>query len=763
MQIYVENATGRFSLPVENSKHSLLFYNNVLILDLDDREEIRGEINGLEEDYCGSGEFSIPLIWDKTNKCVVTLRNKKGFVKYTFQLENTSIIPDEDIINLFKFVGQLEDTFRIGEDYPVEELFSAIKEDKVSLIIEKTPYTGYDDQSLLRKISETVPMVMDICSHPKQSLRSEEAILDVNLVKRINSRTMDHLASHSEHWKARTLNGLIPNRLRADIFEDEINIYENLFFRMAVDDILKYVHRQAVSIEKTIEQNDNAIDWNAYGEALYDYKRMRIFDQLLPNYDVSERQTENQILRDLFLQWEKLEKNFSTVEASQFYRSIDKKKHISRNIQPTNILKKDSRYNALYRVWCEIQRQIVQEQQESINLRGDNDVKISDCYSMYTAVLLLFVFKLLECEIDKKSTFKLGLDGSIEINAVFKSETMNYVVKSSNNKYGTLDIAITFVEKVSYEYCLPKEVYAFINEIENVLPEQALLDGQKKTISFFARPSSEEQREIKNLFHLSQAAQKGLSSAIKDAKKVADKVWRQELESIFSAGVIKEARTETIHVIPQYAPIDKSENAVDRFTGTVLDSTEKTTVFLLPIAISDYRKNVKSEKLIDRLLNYGEKYHNEDAVKWGDYRVGILPISQTEINSAQRLMKLVSLHSSRLQIRWNDKITCCPICGSNNCQEESSNNWKCKNPECGVIFGITKHAEGCGKEYEWTRPYVDIKNRDIKTQDYIELLLKKEIIFDRLAITDFEFEEQQDGRIRYIPVCPKCGKRDRTK
>ena len=244
---------------------------------------------------------------------------------------------------------------------------------------------------------------------------------------------------------------------------------------------------------------------------------------------------------------------------------------------------------------------------------------------------------------------------------------------------------------------------------------------------------------------------------------MADKVWRQELESIFSAGVIKEARTETIHVIPQYAPIDKSENAVDRFTGTVLDSTEKTTVFLLPIAISDYRKNVKSEKLIDRLLNYGEKYHNEDAVKWGDYRVGILPISQTEINSAQRLMKLVSLHSSRLQIRWNDKITCCPICGSNNCQEESSNNWKCKNPECGVIFGITKHAEGCGKEYEWTRPYVDIKNRDIKTQDYIELLLKKEIIFDRLAITDFEFEEQQDGRIRYIPVCPKCGKRDRTK
>lgn len=762
MQIYVENATGRNSLPVENSKHSLLFYNNVLILGLDDQELVHCSINGVDEEFFGPGEFSIPLIWDKANRCAITLREKNGYKKYLFELENTSAIPDEDIINLFKFVGQLEETFKIDQEYDVEALFSAIKDDEVSLIIEKTPYTGYDDQSLLKKISETVPMVMDICSHPKQSLRSEEAILDVNLVKRINSRTMDYLAFHSEHWKARTLNGLIPNRLRADIFEDDINIYENLFFRMAIDDILKYVHRQAVSIEKTIEQNDNAIDWSVYGEALYDYKRMRIFNQLFPNYNVAERQTKNQVLHDLLLKWEKLEKNFSTVETSQFYRSIDKKKHISRNIQPTNILKKDSRYNLLYRVWCEIQRQIVQEQQESLNLHDEKDVRLSDCYSIYTAVLLLYVFRLLECELDEKSRFKLGTDGSIEINTIFKSATMDYIVKSCKNKYGTLEISITYVEKVNYEYSLPKEVYGFFEEIKSVIPEQAVLDEISKSIIFFAKPSMEEQRKLKNLFHLNQAAQKGLSTSIKKAKKEADKVWRQELESIFSTGVIKKARTETICVIPQYALIDKTENAVERFTGAVLDSSKTTTVYLLPIAISDYRKNVKSERILDRLLNYGEKYHDTDSVNWGDYKAGILPISQTEINSAQRLMKLVSLHSSRLQIRWKGKDIRCPICGSNNCQEESTNNWKCKSPECGILFGITKHAEGCGKEYEWTRPYVDIEKKDIQTQDHIELILKKETIFDRLAITDFEFEEQQDGSVRYIPICPKCGKQNKS-
>lgn len=434
MQIFVENAAGRQLMPAENSKQNLLLYNNRLLIILGDHENVRIDQEGCESSFSETGEYLLPIAWDRSNKCSFTIKQDKAFYKYQFQLDNTVLSEEDDIINLLKFVSQLEDTFYLDRQYGIAELFAAIKDDKVSLIIEKTPYSGYDDQSLLKKISETVPMVMDICSHPKQSLRSEEAILDVNLVKRINSRTMDHLASHSEHWKARTLNGLIPNRLRADIFEDEINIYENLFFRMAVNDVLKYVHRQAVSIEKTIQQNDNAIDWNAYGETLSDYKRMRIFRQLLPDYDVNERQIENQTLRNLLNQWEKLEKNFSTVEASQFYRSIDKKKHISRNIQPTNILKKDSRYNALYRLWCEIQRQIVQKQQDSVNIKGAEKISIADCYALYVAVLILFVFKLLECELDEKSTFVLTADGSIKIDAVFRTDAMTYVVKSEKNE-----------------------------------------------------------------------------------------------------------------------------------------------------------------------------------------------------------------------------------------------------------------------------------------------------------------------------------------
>lgn len=761
MQIIVENENGRQILPMESVKQKLPLYDNCFIAALDDKETVWIEHNGNEHCFFKPGEYTFPIEWDRTNKCSFSIRNDNGLYKYQFQMDNIRLPEEDDIENLLKFVTQMKETFSTEKTYQINDMFKAISENKVSLLIEKTPYTGYDNLSLLKRIAETVPLIMDICSHPKMSLKSEEAILDVNLVKRINSRTMDHLASHSEHWKSRSLTGLTPNRLRADIFDDEINIYENLFFRMAVDDILKYVHRQSISIEKTIQQNDNAIDWNAYGETLADYKRMRVFRQLLPDYDVDEHQTKNQSLRTLLDQWKNLEKKLSTVEASRFFRSIDKKKRISRNIQPTNILKKDSRYNALYRLWCEVHRQIVQEQRKSENINGNEAVSLANGYSMYVSVLLLYVFKLLEYEMDNSSTFVLTSKGTLKIDAAFSTNTINYRVRSAENRYGTLDIMIDFIERIRYEYQIPAGAIPFADEIGKKKPAQTEIDLKEQKLIFYAKPSDSEQKQLKNLFHLSNSAKKGLNTEVKNAMQLLDKIWRPELEALFLSGEIRDARTETVVIRPQFINLEDTDNAVDRYTKTVLDSATPFMIFTVPVDIGELSKTIRSPRLASRLLNYGEKYYDCDAEKWGDYRVGILPISQLEINSAQRLMKLISIHASKLQIRWHPDKSICPICGSFDCREESGDNWKCNNPECGVLFGITRHADGCGQNYEWTRPFIDLKKKDLTSSSYFNLLLRKEIIFDRLAITDFEFEEETDGRLKYIPICPRCGKTSR--
>ncbi|MBR6229156.1 MAG: hypothetical protein IKQ97_05415, partial [Eubacterium sp.] len=297
------------------------------------------------------------------------------------------------------------------------------------------------------------------------------------------------------------------------------------------------------------------------------------------------------------------------------------------------------------------------------------------------------------------------------------------------------------------------------------LPKSAEIDEYENNLIFHAEPTPDEKKSLKNIFHIGNAAKKGLSKDEVRRMDDADSVWRQALEDYFSSGTIRKAHSEEIRIIPQFVSISPTENALEKYTRTEFNSVSGKTMFTLPIDIGEYRGFVKSDRLLNRMLNYGEKFSEEDADAWGDYKVGLIPVAQTEINSAQRLMKLISIHGSRMQIRWQTENAVCPICGSKECSEESKDSWKCNNPECGVLFGITKHDKekgGCGARYEWTRPYVSIKNRDIPTDDHLELLFKKELIFDRLTITDFELKRQTDGYVRYIPICPKCGKRPKV-
>lgn len=760
MRLFVENSFEKKELPLENGKYSLDTYNCYLQISLSEHEEVKIVCFEKEDIFQGKGVYTVPIIWNKTNSFIFSIVINKKIFKYLFQLNNVKDIDDEGIINLLKFADQIDSTFQIEKEYSIFDLYDSIKDNSVSLIIEKTPYVGYDDQSLLRKIREVVPMVMDICSHPKQNLKKEEAVLDVSLVKRINSRTMSHLSSHSEHWKSRSLNGLTPNRLRTDIFEDEINIYENLFFRMAIDDVLKYIYKQVTSIKRTIQQNDNAIDWNTYGEELSDYKRGQIFKKLLPDYNVIERKDKVSNLEKLLKQWEKLENSFSTVEASRFYRSIDNKRHISRNIKPTNIIKKDSRYNALYRLWCEILRQNAIEQQESSKIAGNGEISLSSYYSMYVVVLLLYVFKLIDYDVDKSSIFHITKDGEIIVDAMFSNESISFHVITQKNKYATLDIVIQFIEKIQFKYDIPNEAIHLIEKIKKVVPSKA--EVKYNSIVFYSVPSNDEIKTLKNVFHLNKTAKRGLGKEEIRRMDDVDEVWRSKLEEFFASGKIRHPRNDEIVIKPQFVSLMPSEVAIGKFTQLSFDGINEKTMFVLPIELSEYRDCVKTDKIINRLLSYGERYYKDESLKWGDYKVGMIPVSQTEISSVQRLMKLIFIHAARLQIKWTDsKSVRCPICGSDDCSEEDNNNWRCNNTKCQVLFGIKTHNKekgGCGLSYEWTRPFVRIKRSDISTEDYLDLMIKKELIFDRLAITDFELEPQDDGRVKYISICPKCGR-----
>lgn len=185
----------------------------------------------------------------------------------------------------------------------------------------------------------------------------------------------------------------------------------------------------------------------------------------------------------------------------------------------------------------------------------------------------------------------------------------------------------------------------------------------------------------------------------------------------------------------------------------VSDNVSK--IFVFPTDLYKFEK-IENSSLISRVINYGESYDSKDSTMWGNYKVGIIPISQTEINSTQRLIKLVSIHLNRLAVEWGLAEDSCPLCESHDVIKVDSDTWKCKNHDCGILWGTTNCSSGCGESFSWIRPAIEISKSDIEERNPLKLILKKESIFDRLTITDFDFIEENEV-IKYVPKCPKCG------
>ena len=627
----------------------------------------------------------------------------------------------------------------------------------IDLLVVNKPIGKYDDESMIQRIAETVPMIMDICSHPKKSLRVDEAILDVNLVKRINSNTMKQLASHSEHWKTKRLDGLIPSRLNADTFEEDINIYENLFFRMAVSDILEYVTNQIRGLEKTIKSLEKGLNWEKYSKVLNDKRRQQILMKLIPNYAKDKENEKGNRYRELLNKWAKLGMQLSNVKASIFFRSISKRS-VSRNIHTTNILKNDSRYNALFRLWNDIQMNNAKEKLEFKGLAEKLSKNKSSYYSQYVCTLFAYSLDLMKFNFDEVSRFMKRSDGFFDISLKFEDSSLAYYVNTVRNNYGQLELKLTIREKKDVFFILPEQCRLWCDEIQKKLGNGMYLDKEYR-IHFEGKITEDEKnsllKALKNSFLLS----KGVGKEMRKKQEMADIAWRKSLTDFFMAGKIIWPREKVITIIPQFTLPSKESSEFEEFTEELLSTGCINVVYTYPVGVEDY-DNINDERLVWRLINYGEKYSPEDAAKeWGNYKKGILPIGQYDLYSIQRLINLILLHSQKLKVEWSDnEQLICPACESSNCQEIDATTWKCNEHECGLVFGKTKCQKGCGLYFEWIRPQKEVNKMDLDYSTPIRLLLTKESILGSLAITDFDFEES-NKKMTYIPICPKCGRR----
>src|SRR5574344_279324 len=105
---------------------------------------------------------------------------------------------------------------------------------------------NFDFNALKENIDKIIDILAPckrIFSKPIIALKDSPHVLPVEVVSRINQKTLSYLGNHFNDVDNITNRGVKPRKLLTTIYEDDYGIYENMVFCNFIDVVLSYCRR----------------------------------------------------------------------------------------------------------------------------------------------------------------------------------------------------------------------------------------------------------------------------------------------------------------------------------------------------------------------------------------------------------------------------------------------------------------------------------------------------------------------------------------
>ncbi|MFC5849260.1 hypothetical protein [Deinococcus petrolearius] len=250
-----------------------------------------------------------------------------------------------------------------------------------------------------------------VCRQPRTHLEIFEERQLVSRARQIPVRAVNHLASHTEDWEARTLRGVRPRRVITNVRDDLYDIYENRVAARLVDHLTRYVRQRMARVNELLH-GLQTIDLNAQDPPSGMFWRQRRIYQL---WGESLDLTETQLLASERLEaLGRLLYRLDRLRASVLYTKVPAKSQVPAQLRMTNILGNDPHYRRVARLWLSWYRYghtghpSLQEQQEN----AQHEATQFDRYALLLTIHALHQFGFVPgAETRLRSGMPLALKG----------------------------------------------------------------------------------------------------------------------------------------------------------------------------------------------------------------------------------------------------------------------------------------------------------------------------------------------------------------
>ena len=205
------------------------------------------------------------------------------------------------------------------------------------------------DDTWIYTIGGALQSVENITRNPRKFIKEDYDVVAVEKARKINSRTVRHLSSHTQNIQAITEDNVRPSKLLVAEIEEDIAIYENRFVFALIERVTTFVEKRFTEIDGRAKNFDQA-NLNMRSSFKMGQKEFECKMDIKVREPSLDEESEEK-LQDQLEKIEIIRKRLRIIRGSEFYRQLSKAKLVKPPIQKTNMIRGNVDYRNCYQLW----------------------------------------------------------------------------------------------------------------------------------------------------------------------------------------------------------------------------------------------------------------------------------------------------------------------------------------------------------------------------------------------------------------------------
>ena len=206
----------------------------------------------------------------------------------------------------------------------------------------------------IKRIEDCMYELDQITNNPREVTATEGSVMPIELAKKINYESVQHLASHTQYIKDIKENGdVIPAKILSLYNKEELHTYENRFIATFIRRLILFVDKRYEFIKKTVSLDEKEIMY-VKNKSIVDGQEVEIETKV-----TVKRALEDDLsiaAREYIARIDKLKEYIGYYYNSPFMKEFRTEKDVRRPIIQTNIIKKNPLYHKCYETFLFIEK-----------------------------------------------------------------------------------------------------------------------------------------------------------------------------------------------------------------------------------------------------------------------------------------------------------------------------------------------------------------------------------------------------------------------